>query len=48
LRSTFPNRRSALAPDPGYSLTFTAEELERFIEILIEIRAHLQPPVSRA
>lgn len=35
-------------PDPGFSLTFTAEELERFIEILIEVRTHMQPPVSRA
>jgi hypothetical protein len=36
------------APHPGFSLNFTAEELERFIEILIEVRTHMQPPVSRA
>jgi hypothetical protein len=35
-------------PEPGFSLTLTAEELERFIEILIEVRTHMQPPVSRA
>jgi hypothetical protein len=35
-------------PHPGFSLSFTADELERFIEDLIEVRTHMQPPVSRA
>jgi hypothetical protein len=35
-------------PEPGFSPTFTADELEHFIEILIEVRTHMQPPVSRA
>jgi hypothetical protein len=35
-------------PGSDFTLTFTAEELERFIEILIEIRTHMRPPVSRA
>lgn len=35
-------------PPPGYSLEFTAEELERFIEILVEVRTNLKPPISRA
>lgn len=34
--------------EPAFSLAFTAEELEGFIRDLMEVRAHMQPPVSRA
>jgi hypothetical protein len=34
--------------EPAFSLAFTAEELEGFIRDLMEVRTHMQPPVSRA
>jgi hypothetical protein len=34
--------------EPAFALALTAEELEGFIQNLIEVRAHMQPPVSRA
>jgi hypothetical protein len=39
---------TAEPPDPDFSLTFTAAELESFIDILMEVRTHLKPPLSRA